>query len=99
MHTPLTSKLSDLSSTDHRSWMWYGTTSHRDDSKSVALCEYNGVKIFMVKHIKQTFIIQFVFIHLQAINWMIHLEQTTAHEPDMLRLSSKMILNLWHWLN
>ena len=64
VHTPLSSKLSNLSSTDHRSWTWYGTTSHKDDSESVTLGEYNRVKIFMVKHIKQTFIIWFVCIHL-----------------------------------
>ena len=43
--------------------MWYATTSHNDDSESVALSEYNGVKRVMAKYVKQTFIIWFVRIH------------------------------------
>ena len=45
MHTPLSSKLNDSSSTDHRSWTRQATISLKDDSESVTLAEVNGVKI------------------------------------------------------
>ena len=47
MHTPISSKLNDSSSTDHRLWTRNATTSLKDDSESVTLAGVNGVKILM----------------------------------------------------
>ena len=59
--------------------MWYATTSHNNDSESVALDEYNGVKIFMVEHIKQTFIIS-ICVHTPSSNkW--NDSSWTEHSP------------------
>ena len=37
---------------DNISWTRYATTSIKEDSKSVELCEYNDVKICMDLHVK-----------------------------------------------
>jgi len=85
--------LNDLSSTDHGSWTRHATIKLKYDSESVTLADFNGLKIFMDIYVKEIFIIWFVFIHLQAVNWMIHIHQPTDGAPDMLRLGLEIILN------
>ena len=55
--------MKDSFSTDYRSWTRQATTSLKDDSESVALHEYNGVRIYIDKYAQQLFIIWFVCIH------------------------------------
>ena len=45
VHTFLTIKLNNSSSTDHRSCTRHATSMFRYDSESVELAEYNGVEI------------------------------------------------------
>ena len=45
MHTFLSIKLNNSSSTDHRSCTRHATSTFRYDSESVELAEYNGVEI------------------------------------------------------
>ena len=85
--------MKDSFSTDYRSWTRQATTSLKDDSESVEFYEYDGVRIYIYKHAQQLFIIWFVCINVQAVNWMNHTNQTTDHQPEMLQLCLNIILN------
>ena len=64
MHTCLSSKLNDSSSTDHCALTRDAKTTLKDDYESVTLAEVNGVKILQDIYVKEIFIIWFMCLHV-----------------------------------
>ena len=64
MHTCLSGKLNDSSSSDHSAITRHGTTRLGYDFESVTLAVFNGVIIYISLHVKQLLIIWFVCIHV-----------------------------------
>ena len=57
VHTCLSGKLNNSSSSHHCSLTRHAKTTLKDDFQSVALCEFNGVRIYIDSHEKQSHII------------------------------------------